>query len=142
MKKIPLERLAATATIVESGQAPATRRQRLDRWRDLLLAEPERLLRPLWRLEHRKGEDRVACRADNSPIAIAWADPVLRAAGLAGDTVGHAEAFFDLSSRQSHYLLCDCHYLGHMSSRRVAGRIDAIAQTNPFAKAWLLLRGT
>ena len=139
MEKISLDRLASVATVIP---LPATRSQRLQRWRDLLRREEGRPLRPLLHLEFRTPEDRAQCRADNSPLAIAFADPVLRAAGLRGDTVGHAEGFFGLSSRETHYLLCDCHYMGAMGSDRVARRVNVLAQSNPLARVWLFLRAT
>jgi hypothetical protein len=139
MEKIALDRLSSVADVIP---LPATRAQRLRRWRDLLRLQGDRLLRPLLHLEFRGPEDRLACRADNSPLALAFADPVLRAAGLRGDTVGHAESFFGLSSRETHYLLCDCHYLGAMGADRVARRVDVVAQANPLAKAWLFLKAT
>jgi hypothetical protein len=137
MEKISLDRLASVATVIP---LPATRSQRLQRWRDLLRQQGDRLLRPLLHLEFRTPEDRAECRADNSPLSVALADPVLRAAGLTGDTVGEAEAFFRLSSRETHYLLCDCHYLGAMGSERVARRVNVLAQTNPLARAWMFLK--
>jgi hypothetical protein len=137
MKKIPFDRLAAVAAVTA---LPTTRRQRLRRWRDLLLQEGDRPLRPLLHLEFRDPDDRAQCRADNSPLAVAFADPVLRAAGLQGDAVGQAEAFFGLTARQTHYLLCDCHYMGAMGAGRVARRIDVVAHGNPLTKAWLFLK--
>jgi hypothetical protein len=140
MKKIAFDRLAALAVVTDAGPLPITRSQRLRRWRDLLRDQGDRPLRPLLHLEFRDPEDRAQCRADNSPLALAFADPVLRAAGLAGDTVGEAEGFFGLNARQTHYLLCDCHYLGAMGAGRVARRIDVLAHANPLAKAWLFLQ--
>jgi hypothetical protein len=140
MKKMSLDRLAAFAAVTDARALPATRTQRLRRWRDLLLQEGDRPLRPLLHLEFRDPGDRALCRAENSPLSLAFADPVLRAAGLAGDTVGQAEAFFGLNARQTHYVLCDCHYLGSMGAGRVARRIDVLAQANPLTKAWLFLR--
>jgi len=139
MEKIAIDRLSSVADVIP---LPATRTLRLQRWRDLLLQQGERRLRPLLHLEFRTPEDRAQCRADNSPLAIAFADPVLRAAGLRGDTVGHAEGFFGLSSRETHYLLCDCHYMGAMGSDRVARRVNVLAQSNPLARVWLFLRAT
>jgi hypothetical protein len=140
MKKIPFDRLAAIAAVTDAHALPATRSQRLRRWRDILLQLGDRRLRPLLHLEFRDPDDRALCRAENSPLALAYADPVLRAAGLAGDTVGQAEDFFGLNHRQTHYLLCDCHYLGDMAAGRVARRIDVLAHANPLAKAWLFLK--
>ena len=51
---------------------------------------------------------RAAIRADNSPIAYAYADPVLRASGLSGDTFGDARSFFELGTGEAHHLLCSC----------------------------------
>ena len=140
MEKLPLARLAALAAVTDVQALPVTRAQRLRRWRDVLYAEGDRPLRPLLHLEFRDPDDRAQCRADHSPLALAFADPVLRAAGLSGDTVGEAEAFFGLNARQTHYLLCDCHYMGSMGSSRVARRIEVVARANPLAKAWLFLR--
>jgi hypothetical protein len=137
MEKIALDRLASVADVIP---LPTTRSQRLRRWRDLLHLQGDRRLRPLLHLEFRAPDDRAQCRGDNSPLALAYADPVLRAAGLRGDTVGHAESFFGLSSRETHYLLCDCHYLGAMGSERVARRVNVVAQANPVAKAWLFMK--
>jgi hypothetical protein len=47
-------------------------------------------------------------RSDNSPLTVAFEDPLLRNAGLANDTVGEAGKFFELSDRQMHRLLCSC----------------------------------
>jgi hypothetical protein len=140
MKKIALDRLATVAAVTDAGPLPTTRTQRLRRWRDVLRQQGERPLRPLLHLEFRDPDDRAQCRADNSPLALALADPVLRAAGLDGDTVGQAEAFFGLNARQTHYLLCDCHYVGAMGAGRVARRIDVLAHANPVTKAWLFLQ--
>jgi len=140
MKKIPIDRLASLAAVTDAATLPTTRSQRLRRWRDILLAQGDRPLRPLLHLEFRDPQDRAQCRADNSPLALAFADPVLRAAGLGGDAVGQAESFFSLNARQTHYLLCDCHYLGSMGAGRVARRIDALAHANPLTRAWLFLK--
>ena len=140
MEKLSIARLASLAAVTDVQALPTTRCQRLRRWRDVLLREGDRPLRPLLHLEFRDPDDRAQCRADNSPLALALADPVLRVAGLGGDTVGEAEAFFGLSARQTHYLLCDCHYLGAMGAGRVARRINVLAQGNPLAKAWMFLK--
>jgi hypothetical protein len=140
MEKLSLPCLAALGAVTDIRVLPTTKTQRLRRWRDILLREGDRPLRPLLHLEFRDPDDRALCRADNSPLALAFADPVLRAAGLAGDTVGDGEAFFGLHARQTHYLLCDCHYLGAMTSGRVARRIDVLAHGNPLTRAWLFLQ--
>jgi hypothetical protein len=40
---------------------------------------------------------RDALRATDSPISVAFADPILRAAGLKDDTYGEAERFFEIT---------------------------------------------
>ena len=48
-------------------------------------------------------------RGDDTPLSIAFADPVLRAEGLADDSYGAAKRFFGLSDGQLHYVVCSCH---------------------------------
>jgi hypothetical protein len=59
---------------------------------------------------------------------VAFEDPVLRAAGLRGDRVGDAGAFFDLSHRELHRLVCYCHHGRTVSPGTVATRLRMIAQ--------------
>jgi hypothetical protein len=49
-------------------------------------------------------------RSDGSPISVAFADPVLRAAGLENDSYGEAKRFFELTDRQLHKIICYCHF--------------------------------
>jgi hypothetical protein len=49
---------------------------------------------------------RAAMRSDSSPISVAFADPVLRAAGLENDSYGEAKRFFKLTDRQLHKIIC------------------------------------
>ena len=76
------------------------RRERLARWGDLLAREPQRMLKTLEEIDLRPAAQRAALRADNSPLTIAFADPVLRGEGLKGDTLGDAMAFFEMSEHQ------------------------------------------
>ncbi len=91
--------------------APAramTRREKLERWATLL----ERHTAPLKALagiEFLTTDKRLALRGDNSPLALAYADPVLREQGLCSDQLGAGMAFFGLSSTEAHRLLCVCH---------------------------------
>jgi hypothetical protein len=77
-----LRRLADIST-----DAPITmsRRERLGRWHDLLAREPGRMLKTLEEIEFRPASQRPAMRADNSPLTVAFADPVLRSEGLEGE---------------------------------------------------------
>src|SRR3954463_1619154 len=111
-----LDRIAAEADILTTPDLPGTpelsRRERLERWAELLGREPECRLPALHGIEYGTLRERAACRVDGSPLSVAYGDPVLRAAGLAGDTVGNAAEFFGLSHEQLHDLLCFCHHGG------------------------------
>ena len=129
MKYQPIDDLLGQAVLADPKAPILSRRERLERWAELLEREPRRWLRALSRVEFTPVEDRAGLREDASPIAVAFADPVLRAAGLDGDTLGDAQDFFELSSEQAHQLLCDCHYCGRMDGGTVARRLRGM--TNP-----------
>jgi hypothetical protein len=114
----------------------------LNRLADLLGAckEPVRLLT---RIEEVPRIQRRALRCDLSPLALAYADVEFRRAGLAGDTVGDAMAFFDLTDNEVHTLFCDCHYGIGMSSVQVpaiAARVRAVANRLSFQERWESIR--
>src|SRR5690348_16568334 len=77
--------LRRLATVSPAAARGLGRRARLGRWARLLQEDAERRLEPLRRLEFMPKDQAEALRCDNSPISIAFADPVLRAEGLAGD---------------------------------------------------------
>jgi hypothetical protein len=127
-----LDRIAAEADILTTPDLPRTpglsRRERLERWAELLGREPGRRLRALHGIEYGTPYERLTCRADGSPLAVAYADPVLRAAGLEGDTVGDAAEFFDLSHEQLHDLLCFRHHGGTVSASTASAQVRAFAR--------------
>ena len=100
-----------------------SRSDRLNRWADLLDAQAGRPLRALEDVEYVSPAIRRDLRKEDSPLAIAFADPILRADGLRGDRLGEAMDYFGLSERQAHWLLCDCHYGGRMTASEVAARV-------------------
>lgn len=104
-------------------QPPLTRSERLNRWADLLEAQSGRPLRALEDVEYVSTGVRRQMRKDESPLAVAFADPLFRADGLRSDRLGDAMDYFGLSERQAHWLLCDCHYGGRMTARDVALRV-------------------
>jgi hypothetical protein len=113
---------------IRQVEAPTlSRRDRLQRWADLLNRDPNRRLKALSRVEFYPERERAQLRDENTPISVAAADPVLREAGLHGDTLGDAQTFFELSAAEAHYLLCDCHFIGQMDGKGVAQRIKAVA---------------
>lgn len=128
MKYQPIESIGAEAGLTLLEAPVLTRRERLERWAELLERDPERRLRALMRVEFAAEQDRAGMRNDDSPISVAFADPVLRAAGLEGDTFGDAQQFFELPWEDAHELLCDCHYCGHMDGETVARRVRAVAR--------------
>lgn len=131
-----LEQVRAYADITEV-RPPMTRQQRLKRWADVLKREGARPLEALRWVEFYAEPERRQLRRERSPIAFAFADPVLRAEGLTGDTLGDAQLFFGLSDDEAHRLLCDCHFQGRMTGRSAARRIRALAQPGFFARFFL-----
>ena len=106
---------------------PLSKLERLELWVEALEREGGRLLRTLFEIEYALPADRAGLRADDSPLSVAFADPRLRADGLAGDTVGDAIAFFGVSELELHNILCFCHYGETMSAETAAARVRAMA---------------
>jgi hypothetical protein len=133
MKHHKMEDLGAVAEVVRFSVTRMSRKERLQRWADLLERIPGKL-NALTRIEYLPAAERLEARADNSPLEIAFRDPVLREEGLTGDRLGEAMRFFDLSDRQAHRLFCDCHYSGTMTGTGLAGRLRTIARGG--LRAW------
>jgi hypothetical protein len=127
MEYKPVEQLRTLADLHDAAPTCLTRRERLERWAEVLQREPEARLRALGEIEFHPRQERPFMRADGSPLTVAYADPVLRAAGLRGDTLGDGMLFFDLSERQAHRLLCSCMNGFSISSERAAIQIRRIA---------------
>ena len=120
---------------------PLTRREKMDRWAQLLGAEPDRRLSTLHETEYQPLEARNALRADDSPISVAFADPVLRGEGMKGDTYGDAKLFFELTDHELHDILCYCHFGTSMSADSAAARVSAVARGGAFARVWQRIAG-
>jgi hypothetical protein len=105
-----------------------SRREKLERWAAVLDEEPERQLSSLGEIEFQPVAARGSLRADRSPLAVAFADPVLRSQGLKSDRLGDAMAFFDLSENQTHRLLCSCMNGQSIRAGTAARQIRAIAK--------------
>ncbi len=95
-------------SVADIQPRPLSREERLQRWIDLLERDPKRSLNSLGEIEHKPPAERALIREDNSPLTVAYEDPVLRADGLASDTLGDAMRYFALSDGQAHYALCSC----------------------------------
>jgi hypothetical protein len=122
------EQLRRIADISDAAPKTMTRRERLDRWADLLARNPGRLLKTLEEIEFRPSHQRGAMRADNSPFSVAYADPVLREEGLKSDRLGDALAFFSISEHQAHRVVCSCLNGRMIESGRAAQKVRAIAR--------------
>src|SRR5919112_155441 len=86
MEHKPLDQLRSVADV---QPRPLSREERLQRWIDLLERDPARRLNSLGEIEFKPPAERALIREDNSPLTVAYEDPVLRADGLASDRQGH-----------------------------------------------------
>jgi hypothetical protein len=124
MEHKPLAELQAVAKVRTTNTAVAlSREQRLNRWIELLEDNGERRLRSLHEIEHLSRLERRQCRADNSPLTVAYEDPLLRAAGLRSDRIGDCTDFFELSDRQMHHAFCSCHVGFNLTGMQAADRL-------------------
>ena len=129
MQQKPLSEIRAIADVEPAQSRSLTRRERLERWADLLDREPSRRLKTLHEIELQPRSKRDEMRADGgSPLSVAYADPVLRTEGLASDKLGDAITFFELSDGQVHRLLCSCMYGVRMEAGAAARQIRTIAR--------------
>ncbi len=126
MEHRPLSELGHVADLKPSQVPVLSKRERLDRWAELLEREPDRLLRTLDEIEWKPKAVRHAMRADDSALTVAFNDPVLRTAGLVSDRFGDAVAFFQISEHDAHIVLCSCHGGEFMRSEEAARRVRGI----------------
>lgn len=128
----PDELISAGATVLSTeGFAGMSRFERLRRWADALQKHGGQL-NALRRIEYLTVEEARVCGQSNTPLTVAFADPLLRGAGLAGDRIGDAMDFFELTRDEAHHLLCDCHYHGAMTADEVARRLRQHARWSEF----------
>ena len=126
MKHQTLEQLQIVAAVDQGYLRNAmSRSERLERWAELLERNPDRRLSTLHQTEYQPARGRAAMRSDGSPISVAFADPVLRAAGLENDSYGEAKRFFELTDRQLHEIICYCHFGATVSAATAARHIRA-----------------
>ena len=135
MEHKSLAQLQALAD-VQPVEAPVGmgREQRLLRWIERLETDPERRLRALHEIEYLSHVQRRECRADDSPLSVAYADPVLRSAGLKSDCVGDCTDFFELSDDQIHHAFCSCHVGIRLSSLRAGQRLRHMLRAESFRR--------
>ncbi|UXN66290.1 hypothetical protein N8E89_24270 (plasmid) [Phyllobacterium sp. A18/5-2] len=137
MKHFAIDQLQTVAGI-ERETPPLSRNRRIERWAELLESIPDQRLATLQQTENLPPEARERIRVDGSPISVAFADPVLRAAGLQGDSYGEAKRFFQLTDYQLHRALCYCHFGGTVSAATAAHYVrKASSNTHRNLIAWL-----
>jgi hypothetical protein len=124
--RIDLQAVADLSPV--ESRAPMSREERLARWVEALERDPKRILRPLHEIEFKQPHERRAIRADNSPLTVAYEDPVLRAEGLASDRLGAAIDFFQLSEHDAHIAFCSCHLGSKFEASHAAKRIKGLMQ--------------
>jgi len=122
-----LDQIADDADIRSLGAPCLSRRQRLERWAEVLERRHEPL-RTIPDMEYGPREQRALRRADHSLLTVAYEDPLLRAAGLRSDRVGDAAEFFGLSHWRLHVLTCACHHGRTIESWTAAAEIRALAR--------------
>jgi hypothetical protein len=111
------------------------RRERLRRFADVL----DRFQGPvslLSRVEYLPASEQMLLRDDQSPLTVAFNDPVLRAEGLEGDRFVDAIRFFQLTRWEAHELFCDCHYSGRITPAKIARRARLIANRQSVGELW------
>jgi hypothetical protein len=90
--------------------------------------------------EHMDPAERDKIRCADSPISVAFEDPVLRAQGLANDTYGEAKRFFELTDQQLHRIVCYCHHGLRAASQAVAHQVRSTypptQQDGFLSRAW------
>jgi hypothetical protein len=119
--------LSGVADLKEAPQHPAlSRRERLDRWAELLERNPDLALSTLDEIEWKPYSERRNMRADRSALTVAFEDEVLRSEGLPSDRLGDAIDFFDMSEHEAHVVLCSCHGGAFMRSEDAARRVRGI----------------
>jgi len=127
MQHRPLSELSSVADLKQPGQIRVmSRRERLDRWAELLEQQGGRQLRTLDEIEWKPKAKRREMRAEGSALSVAFSDPVLRADGLASDRFGDAVDFFQISEHDAHIVLCSCHGGEFMWAEEAARRVRGI----------------
>ncbi len=127
-----------TIADVQPTKTVMSRCDRLERWAECLEREPQRHLRSLEGIEYGPEAQRRAARENNSPLAMAFADPVLREEGLKSDKLGDALDFFEMSQSEAHRALCSCMHGRTMQAGEVARRVRGLMtpSLNVFPLVW------
>ena len=87
MQQKPLSEIRAVADVEAVQSESLTRRERLERWADLLNREPSRQLKTLHEIELRPRSKRDEMRADGSPLSVAINGDAIAAGGGVGRAI-------------------------------------------------------
>jgi hypothetical protein len=135
MEHKPLSELDRLADLKGASRpSRLSKRERLERWAERLEAAPDRILSTLEEIEWQPLDRRLSLRADNSPLSVAFADPLLREEGLASDRLGDAMDFFELTEHEAHTILCSCNGGESIEAGEAARRLRLIRSP----KLWTL----
>jgi hypothetical protein len=104
---------------------PVTKRQRLQRFADVIRSGPPCPVHLFINLEYRDAGEWKYLSHPGSPFARAAQDNVLYAAGLRSGSVCDAQRFFELSREELTEFSCVCG--GSIDSHEMAQRIERIA---------------
>ncbi|RVN57798.1 hypothetical protein [Sinorhizobium meliloti] len=127
MKHQAMEQLQGVAEVKQDlPRRTLSRKERLERWAELLERDPQRRLSTLHETEYQPARVRAAMRGDGSPISVAFEDPVFRTAGMENDSYGEARRFFELNDEQLHKVICYCHFGATVSASTAARHIRAM----------------
>ncbi len=111
-----------------------SKKELLERWALALEKRKGARLCTLRETEHKPMKERSALQQENSPLTIAFEDPVLRSAGLTSDRFGEVARFFGLSHWQLHEVVCNCHLGETVAAEAVAARLRRLSgRTRSFA---------
>jgi len=125
-----------------------SKKELLERWALALKERKGARLRTLRATEYKPLKQQSTLRQENSPLAVAFEDPVLRSAGLTNDTFGEVARFFGLSHWQLHEVVCNCHFGETVAAEVVAARVRLLSGRSfatfayGYAIAAALLAGT
>ena len=100
-----------------------SKKELLERWALALENRKGTRLRTLRETEYKPVKERSALQQENSPLTVAFEDPVLRSAGLTSDRFGEVARFFGLSHWQLHEVVCNCHFGETVTAEAVAARV-------------------
>jgi hypothetical protein len=132
MEHQTLDALREKAAVLDAPRPLASKNARLLRWADLLAGESHERAGLVHGFEF--GYERSVIlkqewsRNQCSPFRVAYADPALRAEGFVRGIYEEAIHFFSLTDRETHYLLCDCHYAPFATFGDVARRARRVAR--------------